>query len=156
MTKPLIIGVGNTFRSDDAIGLIVAEQLKQRIGDSVDLFQSQGGGMEVMDAWTGRRAAVIIDATNSESLPAGTLSRFDALEGPLPTIFSSYSTHLFDLAQAIELSRVLGTLPEKMAVYGIEAKNYGHEQRVSPELELALIPLVSIIEKECRSFLCMK
>jgi hypothetical protein len=31
---PLIIGVGNEYRGDDAVGLIVARRLKERLADS--------------------------------------------------------------------------------------------------------------------------
>jgi Ni,Fe-hydrogenase maturation factor len=36
---PLIIGIGNEYRGDDAVGLIVARLLKERLADSAIVIE---------------------------------------------------------------------------------------------------------------------
>jgi hydrogenase maturation protease len=52
------------------------------------------------------------------------------------------STHAFDLADAIELSRTFGTLPPKVVVFGIVAKDVAIGVGLSPEVEARLPELV--------------
>ena len=48
----------------------------------------------------------------------------DATHEPLPAGFTGTSTHAFSLAQAIELGRALGRLPERLLVVGIEGEGF--------------------------------
>jgi len=44
----LIIGIGNEYRSDDAVGLIVARRLKERLADSAIVLEQSGDGAALM------------------------------------------------------------------------------------------------------------
>ncbi|MFN4152349.1 MAG: hypothetical protein ACK4IX_15520, partial [Candidatus Sericytochromatia bacterium] len=60
--------------------------------------------------------------------------------------FFNYSTHAFSLAESIELSRVLGELPDNLIIYGIEGKNFSTGQNVSKEVEKSIYDVVNKIE----------
>jgi hydrogenase maturation protease len=44
------------------------------------------------------------------------------------------SSHGFGVAEAINLARILQLLPKSLTVYGIEGKNFGIGETVSPEV----------------------
>jgi hydrogenase maturation protease len=120
---PLIIGIGNEYRCDDAAGLIVARRLKERLAESVNVLEQSGDGAALMGAWQGAKTVIIIDAVTSGAAP-GTIHRFDANTRPIPKGDFRYSTHAFGVAEAIELSRALGEFPRSLGGYGIEGKNF--------------------------------
>src|SRR5512145_3075445 len=122
-TLPLIIGIGNEYRSDDAAGLIVARRLKERLADSVKVIEQSGDGAALMEAWRGAETVIIFDAVMSGAA-AGTIHRFDVSAQPLPKSGFRCSTHAFGVAEAIELARALGELPRSLIVYGIEGNNF--------------------------------
>src|SRR5215510_4588094 len=133
---PLIIGIGNEYRGDDAAGLIVARRLKERFANSVIVLEQSGDGAALMEAWRGAETVIIIDATLSGAEP-GTIRRFDANTRPIPKTSFRCSTHAFGVAEAIELARALGNIPQRLMVYGIEGKNFAAGVGLSAEVEKA-------------------
>jgi hydrogenase maturation protease len=49
----------------------------------------------------------------------------------LPAQLRGASTHAFGLAEAVELGRALGRLPERLVVYGIEGESFGAGEEVT-------------------------
>jgi hydrogenase maturation protease len=133
---PLIIGIGNEYRSDDSVGLIVARRLKERLANSAIVIEQSGDGAALMEAWRGAFMVIIIDAVISGAAP-GTIKRFDASAHLLPKSGFRCSTHAFGVAEAIELAGALGELPERLAIYGIEGKDFAAGVGLSPEVEKA-------------------
>jgi hydrogenase maturation protease len=121
--KTLIIGIGNEYRSDDGVGLVVARRLRPRVGDAFAVIEQTGEGASLIEAWRGAGSVIVIDAVTSGAEP-GTIHRFEANTETLPKSLFRYSTHAFSLAEAIELARALGELPSRLVVYGIEANDF--------------------------------
>ena len=129
----IVVGVGNPDRGDDGIGPWIAH----RLAASTHATSCRGETTELMDLWSDHDDVVVIDAMRSGADP-GTLRRFDAHDGPFPTQAFTGSTHNFGLAEAIELSRALGTLPRRLIVYGIEGESFEMGAELSaPVLEAA-------------------
>src|SRR5262245_13707080 len=143
-SRLLIIGIGNEYRSDDAVGLIVARRLKEQIADAAVVLEQSGDGAALIEAWQGVETVVIIDAMFSGAEP-GTIHRFDANAHPIPKSPLRNSTHSFSVAEAIELSRVLDNLPRHMLVYGIEGKNFVAGSCLSVEVEKGAGEMVRIL-----------
>jgi len=132
----LIIGLGNQYRRDDAVGLTVARRLKEAAPAHVRVLEESGESTALMDSWQGADTVILIDAVHSGAKP-GSLHRLDAHRQPIPTRFFHYSTHAFGAAEAIELARALGQLPPRLIVYGIEGKTFEAGLGLSPEVEKA-------------------
>jgi hydrogenase maturation protease len=132
----LIIGLGNDYRSDDAVGRVVARKLGAESLDSVRILEESGEGAALMDAWRGADFVILIDAVHSGGKP-GTIYRIDAHEKEIPRSFFRYSTHAFSVAEAVELARALGQLPQRLVVYGIEGKSFESGIGLSPDIETA-------------------
>jgi hydrogenase maturation protease len=132
----LIIGLGNEYRCDDAVGLVVARRLKEVAPEHVRVLEESRGGAALMESWKDADAVILIDAVHSGAKP-GILHRLEAHRQPIPTGFFRCSTHAFSVAEAIELARALGQLPRCLIVYGIEAKTFEAGLGLSPEVEKA-------------------
>lgn len=149
--RVLIIGVGNAYRSDDAVGLVVARRLREDGDaklDDVTIQEQSGEGTALLEAWKEAGAVILIDAVQSGA-PPGTVHRFDASRQALSAVFSCASTHSFGLAEAIEMARALQQLPAHCVVYGIEGQNFAAGIELSPAVEQAVDGVVERIRSEC-------
>ena len=133
----VVIGVGNDYRSDDGVGVVIARRLRAQLPSEIKIIEATGEGVSLLDAWQGATSVVVLDAAHSGARP-GTIHRFDASTEPIPSAFLNYSTHAFSVAEAVELSRVLHELPPHLIVYGIEGSNFEAGVGLSPAVEMAL------------------
>jgi hydrogenase maturation protease len=129
----LVVGVGNLYRCDDAVGIHIARNLNNRKTENMSVKEQSGEGTSLMEAWEGYSHVLIVDAVSSGS-PAGSVHRLDASK-TIPSKFFSCSTHNFGVAEAIELARTLNQLPEHLQLYGVEGKNFEPGELLSPEVE---------------------
>lgn len=133
----MIIGVGNLYRSDDAVGILIARKFKDMASDRVSVKEQSGEGTSLMEAWKGYDRVLIVDAVSSGASP-GSIHRMDASREPIPSKFFSCSTHDFGVAEAIEMARALGQLPRQLQLFGVEGKNFQHGEILSAEIEQAM------------------
>lgn len=120
---------------DDAVGPVVLDRLAGRIQETIVLVESVGDATHLLDTWRDSRLAVVVDAVVTGGVP-GTVHRIDGLEG-LPVSWRSASTHLVGVAEAIELARAIGVLPDELVVYGIEIDKVEAGVTLSPEVDAA-------------------
>lgn len=116
--RRVVIGIGNPDRGDDAAGRIALRHLRGLAAD-IELIEARGEATAVLAAMEGAKAAYLIDACTSGAAP-GTVHRFDAAVPPWPRTLRSSSTHGLGVAEALELARALGALPDRCIVYAIE------------------------------------
>ena len=155
MTATVVIGIGNRLRGDDAAGVVVAEQLRARVPEGVEVVSCDEEPSRLMEAWAGVESVVLID-TVSSGAPPGTLHRFDAGEEAVPARTFRSSTHAIGIADTIELARALGRLPRRVLVYGIEAGGFETGSSLTPAVESAVVFLVKDVladleEERCTS-----
>ncbi len=129
----LVVGIGNAQRGDDAAGLLVARALRHRLPEGWRLLELEGEGTSLLEAWAGEEAAIVVDAMRSGQ-PVGTVLCFEAHERPLPSEAFRVSSHLFGLAEAIELGRALDMLPRSLTVFGIEGGDCALGRPPGPEV----------------------
>ncbi|MBM4125662.1 MAG: hydrogenase maturation protease [Nitrospira sp.] len=132
-----VIGLGNLFRGDDAVGLHVVRSLRGRVGNHVEVIESGAGSLDLIEWIEGARQVVLIDAAKSGK-PAGTIHRVDAVTSRLGDSFSPASTHALNVADVLELGRVLGRLPSSLIVYGIEVADLRSGEALSPAVAAAV------------------
>jgi hydrogenase maturation protease len=145
----LIIGCGNQYRRDDAVGLIVARRLKERAPEHVRVLEETSDGAALIESWKDADTVILIDAVHSGAEP-GTFHRLDAHTQPIPTESFHCSTHAFSIAEAIELARALGQLPPRLVVYGVEGKTFEAGLELSPEVEKAVQRVVECVLGDLR------
>lgn len=138
--KLIVLGIGHPFRGDDGIGPLVAEAVAALKLPGVIALAHHGEGTDLMERWAGFNAVVMVDATRSDA-PAGTIRRWDALAEKLPAALFPKSSHLFGLAEAVEMARLLGRLPPHLTVIGIEGDSFAAGTELSPSVQ-AVLPVV--------------
>jgi len=150
----LIVGIGNMYRHDDAVGLLIARRLKDLNDKRLTVMGQSGDGVALMDTWKDWNCAILIDAVSSGQ-PPGTIHFLDANEKPIPSKFFSCSTHNMGIAEAVELSRSFEQLPKNLSILGIEGKDFSPGEGLSKEIEEALDQAINKILEEVNS-LCEK
>jgi hydrogenase maturation protease len=114
----------------------VVQRLDGRVPPDARLRRHSGEAASLVDALVDVAAVWLIDAAASGAVP-GTIRRFDAASGALPSALDGVSSHGFGLAQAVELARVLGALPKSCVVYAIEGACYEPGRPLTPEVARA-------------------
>jgi len=140
--RVLVAGVGNVYRGDDGVGPVVAARLGPTLPSTVRTLEGIQDPLLVIEAWDGAELAVVIDAVVSTERP-GTVHVLE-VAGPLPAMFRRLSSHLFSVAQVIELGHVLGRMPARLVVIGVEAADMGQGRvGLSPVVEAAVDDVVA-------------
>lgn len=153
--KTVLIGVGNTFRGDDGVGIYISRKLNKRLKDIkaaashrlIDVTESSGEGAGLMSSWEGYDRVYLFDAVMSRASP-GLIHRLHASEQQIPSDFFKYSSHAFSLAESVELARVLNRLPNELVVYGVEAEVCGYGETLTPAVKAAGDEVVERVEQE--------
>ncbi len=136
-----IIGCGNLNRSDDAVGVIIAQRLQQYLAANpqpdVRVYDCGTAGMEVMFKARGSKTLIIIDASSTNSEPGAIFKvpgeELEALPEP------SYNLHDFRWDHALAAGRKIfaNEFPEDVTVYLIEAANLDLGLELSPIVKSA-------------------
>lgn len=149
MTGIVVIGVGNVYRGDDAVGLAISERLRERLPESVTVLDCEQEPTRLLDAWQDADVALVVDAAASGAAP-GTVHRFDASSDGVPAQVFRSSTHAFGVGDAVELARALGRLPAKVVVYGVEGADFTVGSGLSEPVAAAVRHVADEIEEEVR------
>lgn len=145
--KTLVIGVGNDYRGDDAVGLIVARRLRDLNWPHVEVIESDGEFTKLMESWREAESVILIDAVQSGVAP-GTIHRVVAHKEQLSPKLSSGSTHAVGVAEAIALSKMLGRLPQYFIVFGVEASHCAWGATLSNECATACEEVLRLVKRE--------
>jgi len=146
----LVIGIGNPDRGDDAAGLEVARRVRQATSPGeVTVRELAGDQLALLDEWEGATEVYLVDAVCSGGTP-GTVYRFDATAA-LTDRFQHRGTHMFTLADVIELARALGQLPGHLAGYGIEGASFAIGDPLSKEAAAAVDQVTGLLLNDLKA-----
>jgi len=147
-----VIGVGNPFRGDDAVGVVFSRRIRDSVPRGVTVLEHGCEPAKLMEAWAGADMVYLVDAVHTD-VGGGKICRFEAHRERLPAEFFGVSTHAFGVAEAVEFARNLNELPGGLVVYGIQGSRFDHTPELSPEVDDACDALVSQVLDEIRDFL---
>ena len=151
MIDLLVVGIGSPFQDDQIAWEVVKRLEKQMTLQKYSLHQLQflctdRPGLGLLELIRDAKAVFLIDAikTNTNA-PIGTLHclQHEALEG----VTSAYSSHAFGVAEAMKLGKVLGCLPEKVVLYGVEMGEVSAGFALSGEISVVIDSVVLRIEE---------
>ncbi len=148
-----VIGIGNEWRGDDAVGLLAARRLQGVLGDRAEVVEAGVTGVELLELMKGAGTVFLIDAVRSGQAP-GTIHRLDASAGPIAPALFPRSTHAVGVAEVLELARTLGVLPKQVVVYGIEAGDTEVGHSLSPQVSHALNEVIELVRRETDASPC--
>lgn len=145
----LVVGVGNAFRGDDAVGFLIARFLRKCFKDRVKIVGVDISFDELIQIWKDFYLVVIIDAVKSENDEVGKVYRFEVQESGMPSKLEFFSTHALGIGEYVELAKVLSSLPTKVIIYGIVGKNFNFGDSISPEVKSSCRKVVEWILEDC-------
>ena len=152
MAKRKIIGLGNSFAGDDAVGVLIARQLCGYSSTHVSIVEGGLAGLNLLHEMENTDTLILIDAVHSHS-KAGTFFRFTLPQdlekiGKLAWGTSTSSTHAFGLAEALTLAHTLEVLPAHVILFGIELDHIQKGHALSPPVYKAMTSVVDRITLE--------
>lgn len=141
--------MGNEWRGDDGVGLLVARRLRARALAGVTVCEVRDDPTRLLEAWANGDLVYLIDAVSSGREP-GTVRRWDVPTDSLDEKVFRLSTHGATVADAVELARVLKGLPPRLVIFGIEGKCFRMGCGVSPKVQRGAEQIADRIERELR------
>ena len=145
-----IIGCGNPDAGDDAIGLIIAEQLRARLPPEVEVRSDTAGGASLIHWCEDVETLFIVDAAlATDDFPAGCCRQFAYpadREQLKATAFSG--THLLCIFPTLELAQTVNKLPNELLIFAVAGAHFGLGAGLSPAVEQALAAVLNEVEKD--------
>ncbi len=142
--KTLILGLGNTIRADDGVGIHIANKLKE-LHPELEVIEASAAGFRVIDEILGYHKLILIDSIQTGQKPFG--SYFVLGMDEFKNTMHHTSPHDMSLFQAFELMKEHDAeLPEKVVIYAIEvADTFTFAEKCTPEVEAAIPRIAEII-----------
>ena len=144
----LVIGLGNSLRGDDGVGVRVAQVLAQQTLP-VDVEVVDGGtqGVGIVNQMEDRQRVILVDAANMGQ-PPGRFVRFTLDEARLLGDDRQLSVHAAGLRDALLLAQALKVLPGEVVIFGVQPANLAWNNALSSQVETILPDLIAAILAE--------
>ena len=147
--KTLVLGLGNSILTDDAVAFAVVEEVERRIDrKDVTVSRASVGGLGLLELVVGYDRVIILDAIQTGLADPGHLHRLtpDEFRGSL----RAASSHDVSLATALELGRQLRKdIPREIVIIAVEAvdvETFGEE--LTPAVAAAVPQAVELVLQE--------
>lgn len=148
--KTLILGLGNELLGDDAVGILAARALKERVKDTANVVESSLSGMALVELFIGYDRAIIIDAVKTGRCPPGTIYELRPQDLGAVTAPSPHYAGLPELiatAQQLQLN-----FPNEIKIFALEVEDpYTIGKGLSAPVQQALERLIHRIEQQLGS-----
>jgi hydrogenase maturation protease len=132
--KTAVIGLGNSLRGDDGIGIVILESLLNNYQrKQIDYLNFGIASFDLMHRLQDYDAALLIDGI-SAGLPAGELKIFDLEQAAFPEGGNAVSSHELNLKDIFRLTRNLG-IKTKIYIAGIQVQDTGFGESLSQPLK---------------------
>ena len=141
----LVIGIGNSYRRDDGVGLAVAEEIADRGIPNVRVVTAIGEPGAILDAWTGAPLAVAVDAAMSDGSTPGRIRRWTPGDAPESGLVSS---HALGLPQTFALGQALGQIPDELVVFTVDIADASHGVGLTPAVAAAVPEVIKAVLEE--------
>lgn len=148
----LVLGLGNLLMTDDALGSLTIAQLLRdyRFPEQVELVDGGTLGLDLLPRFEGVSNLLVIDALQMGEAP-GTVFRLEGEE--VPRAFANkLSVHQMGLQDLLAVAELQGQLPERLVVWGAQAKSIEMGLSLSPEVQSAMTEVIDGILDELKQW----
>jgi hydrogenase maturation protease len=116
--RTLVLGLGNEYAGDDAVGVLAVRALRKELAGGADVVESAASGLALLEVFAGYDRAVVVDSIRTGRSPAGTIVEAGLTElGPAKAA-SLHQAGIPDLAQ---VAKRLGMgFPDQTRVLAVE------------------------------------
>ncbi|MGB9497342.1 MAG: hypothetical protein C4B57_08045 [Deltaproteobacteria bacterium] len=159
MKRTLLLGIGNTIRGDDGVGIFTARALKKEIHyTNIHIMGTQEICINLLDIIADYEKVIIIDSIRTGHKEPGYIYRFASLESNLMgfakdrfgTFIEPYSSHQIGLATIINMANNFYIhMPKDITIFAIEIENGDFfSDTLTPKIRASIPELVNIIKQE--------
>lgn len=120
----VVVGLGNSYRKDDGVGVAAATALDELALPHVRVVTGIADPMSLLEAWSGARLALVIDAAVVTSTTPGRVSRCTLSD--VRTGSERLSSHSVDIGRTYALGQALGRVPDALVMFTVEVTDTGH------------------------------
>ena len=147
------MGIGNTIRGDDGIGIYIAEEIKKKLvnkKNKVTVISTETAGLNLLDLIVGYSKLIIVDSIQvSSNNELGHIFKLEVNQ--INSSNSHFNSHNIDFSKLFKIGKKLGIkLPKEIKIYGIGISSVkGFKQKCNPQL-INMIPDITqyIINQE--------
>jgi hydrogenase maturation protease len=157
MKSVIVVGIGQSLRGDDAVGLEAVRGWQQAYPAStyapnVEVELSELPGLGLIDLIADHDVAILVDAVRSGA-PGGTLHLLQA-DSAQAFAAGSGSAHGWGVAETLGLAQKISPdrLPPHLVLIGVEAEQIELGRGLSPAVESALPAAGQMIDRQVRWF----
>ncbi|HHI87891.1 MAG TPA: hydrogenase maturation protease [Candidatus Cloacimonetes bacterium] len=142
--KTLILGLGNTIRADDGVGIHIANKLKD-LHPELDVIEASAAGFRIIDEIIGYDKLILIDSIQTGQKPVGSYYIFGMDE--FQKTMHHTSPHDMSMFEAFEMMKEHDAdLPGEVVIYAIEVKDtLTFSEECTPEVTVAIPKIADII-----------
>jgi hydrogenase maturation protease len=149
MSNVTVIGIGQSFRGDDAVGPEAVRRWREQLIETanrpdVQVEVCELPGLGLLDLFEGADSVLLVDAVQSGA-PVGTIHQIGP-EKLAAFAAGSTSAHGWGVAETLELARQLGLPLPSIHLIGIEAGQMEIGAGLSAEVEVVLPEVCLAIE----------
>lgn len=152
----LVLGLGNLLLHDDAVGLRLLAGLQERHGEDPRVEFVDGGtqGLALVSLLQDRPAVLMLDAVQYGAAP-GTVHRIDDAFARVPrgNAGADGGAHQMNAGDLLLAVRLLGSVPRRAAVVGIEPAIVRTAIALSPAVTTALPGATAVAHDVLRALL---
>jgi hydrogenase maturation protease len=157
MTRVAVIGIGQSLRGDDAVGLEVIRQWREKFPKTANSSEvcsevCELPGLALIDLLDNVENAILVDAIQGR-FPVGSIRVIE--ESELSSFnLDSKSAHGWGIAETLHLGRELMVLKTNVKVVGIQVEQIGMSLDLSKSARDA-IPIACVtLQKEIEKLIC--
>ena len=144
--RTVVIGVGNLLQKDEGIGIHAVKALqKMQLPDNVTIIDG-GTSPDILACTRGGDKLIIVDAARAGGEP-GAIYRFQP-DDLIAERGAAVSVHELGVPQNLRLMLLSGNEPSEVVIIGIEPKEIEWGIELSPELEMKIPEIISVVLRE--------
>jgi hydrogenase maturation protease len=132
----VVIGLGNRYRGDDGVGVVVAAELNRLALPGVRVVTDIAEPMSLLEAWSGATLAVLIDGAVGTPPRPGRVWRCGLSD--VSSERDGLSSHSIDVVRTHALGEALGRVPGELVLFAVEVGDTGHGIGLTPQVARAV------------------
>ena len=151
-----MLGLGNDILTDDAVGLLVAREVRARLGSGTGIAvrETTEMGLTLLDEIVGCGSLVLVDAVQTGKVPPGHVHEIGPDELPQVT---ATAPHFLGVGETLALGTSLGlAMPRQVRIFAIEvADPYTLGERLTPAVARAVkVAAERVVAQACAFATC--
>jgi len=147
-----VIGIGQSFRGDDAIGIQIVEEWRKLClsfieENRIEVEVSSLPGLGLIDMMAGFETVILVDAVQTGFEPPGAI--YKLREKQLASFVSSAkSAHGWGAAESLRLGREMRMeeMPETVRILGVEARQFEMGADISDEIKEKFTEIIETLQ----------